>query len=166
MKKEYLGVILSLLLMGTIVGCSSNDKSVESKDNKEVSSVIDEENNEDIMEIDERIFVTEVSYIKNHAEEHLGKKIKLQGYYYIDEDGTSYVVRNVENYSGHNGIVGFEFVFNGDLPKENDWIEVVGVLEECEHSHESEEEHSHNHVRLKLESLKVMDTRGQDTVNM
>lgn len=174
MKKKHLGIILSLLIMGTFVGCFSNDDKSEIKDNEEISSV--EESNKDIMEVDERIFITEVSYIKNHPDEYLGKKIKLQGYYYLDrenEEVINCVVRNAENYSGQNGIVGFEFTYDGELPKENDWIEVVGVLEECDSGHLEEESntndedgHNYVHVRLKLESIKVMDTRGQDTVNV
>lgn len=165
MKKKYLGIILSLLFIGNLIACSNNNNNediVSEEDNIGIEEV-----NDDAYEIDERIFIMEVRYITNHPDEYLGKAIKLQGYYYKEENDEeiSYIVRNIEGEDNTNK-VGFEFTYDGEMPKENDWIEVVGVLEECEHNHESEEEHSHNHVRLKLESLKVMDTRGQDTVNM
>ncbi|MPN42533.1 hypothetical protein SDC9_190090 [bioreactor metagenome] len=59
---------------------------------------------------------------------------------------------------GNDGsMCGFEFTYNGTMPKEKDWIQVIGTL----HTYE---ENGQTFLTLDASSVKVMDKRGAETV--
>jgi uncharacterized membrane protein YcgQ (UPF0703/DUF1980 family) len=119
--------------------------------------------NEEIVEIKEKMFIEQTNDIYLNPEDYLGKTIKYEGIFkpYYDEelDETYYfVIRYGPGCCGYDSNAGFEVVWFGDYPNDNDWVEVIGVLEEYE-------ENGNEYLRLQLSSLKVMDTRGAEYVD-
>ena len=53
---------------------------------------------------------------------------------------------------------GFEVIWSGDYPNNNDWVEAVGVLEKYEQD-------GYKYLRLNLSALTVLDTRGAEYVS-
>ena len=51
----------------------------------------------------------------------------------------------------------FEITYKGEMPKEKDWIEVIGTLR-------TYEEDGNTYLTLDVTSLKVLDKRGAETV--
>jgi uncharacterized membrane protein YcgQ (UPF0703/DUF1980 family) len=52
---------------------------------------------------------------------------------------------------------GFEFSWEGEMPKDNDWIEVTGTLDEYE-------EDGLSYLILRAKSVKEMAERGAENV--
>lgn len=70
-------------------------------------------------------------------------------------ENKNYVLRKSPGCCGDDGFVGFGFEYNGELPKENDWIEVTGELTLSEDTGE---------MVLKASSVKILDKRGTEFV--
>jgi len=117
------------------------------------------------LEIREKMFLTQMNDIYVNIEEYIGKSIKIEGMfmasYYEPTDAMFYMVmRYGPGCCGNDGIVGFEVAFDElviKTPETNDWVEAVGVLEWYE-------EFEQMYLRLALSSLRVLDTRGLETV--
>ncbi|MBR0598285.1 hypothetical protein [Sinanaerobacter chloroacetimidivorans] len=142
-------LILALLVLLFFTGCKEKEK-----------EVVTAENGLPTMEISEEMFVTQINDIYVNTDDYMNKNIKLQGFYLISEyDGKYYnnVVRNGPGCCTTDSLAGFEFYWDGDLPEENDWIEVVGTLEWLE-------EDGIEYLCLNLSSLTVMEERGLETV--
>ncbi len=81
-----------------------------------------------------------VNLIHTDYEEYLGKTVTLEGVYsvYYDESNGNtynYIFRSGPGCCAYDGdVCGFEFVYDGELPNEGDWIEVSGVID----AHEEE----------------------------
>jgi len=139
MKKWYVYVILSLLCM-TLLGCTHKvpNEEKEVQVDSEESSI--EENKEEeipeMIEITEKMYVSYINEIYTNPEDYISKKIKLEGMYMSGEDeqnGNTYyfVYRRGPGCCNNDGsMCGFEFTTDESLPQENDWIEVVGTLEQ------------------------------------
>lgn len=123
------------------------------------------EENADVIEIKEKMFVAQSNEIYINAGDYLGKTIKYEGIFtaYTDPvtNNTYYsVIRIGPGCCGIDGNCGFEVLWEDgrtDYPKQDDWVEVTGVLEEYE-------EDGLFYLQLKLKSLKVLDVRGAETV--
>lgn len=185
MKKVFILVLLSVLILsgcgrasdksppkssaGTqsvTVNTAADDKSVSDNKNEAIKADNTEESvssdSDDIIEIKEKMFVAQTKDIYLNANEYLGKTIKYEGYlskYYSEAiDKTFYfVVRNGPGCCGNDELVGFEVVWDDEFPEVNDWVEVKGVLE-------SFEEGDYSYLRIAVESMTVLDVRGQETV--
>lgn len=119
-------------------------------------------NASEIIEIKDKMFIAQVNDIYLNAADYLGKKIKYEGVFDIDfwegENLTYYyVIRYGPGCCGDDGNVGFEIVWDGDLPDKNDWVEVIGILEEYK-------ENGWLYLRLRVSSLTVLETRGEEYV--
>ncbi|MDO5294197.1 MAG: hypothetical protein Q4F05_15770 [bacterium] len=116
----------------------------------------------DVIEINEKMYVTWVNEIYINPKSYLGKTIHIEGMYKpikneTNNDTYHYVYRNGPGCCGTDGMCGFEILYNGTMPVENDWIDVVGVLEEIVDDGET-------YLALNVSSLTVKTERGSENV--
>jgi len=166
MKKIIILLMIACLVL--LSGCNNEKAPVASPSKSNQSgnhAVIPDkmENEEGIIEIREKMFIAQTNDIYLNPEDYLGKTIKYEGIfdmYEYEETGTTYyyVIRYGPGCCGYDANAGFEVVWSGDYPKQNDWVEVVGVLEEYE-------EDENLYLRLNLSSLTVLDVRGEEYVS-
>jgi uncharacterized membrane protein YcgQ (UPF0703/DUF1980 family) len=115
-----------------------------------------------VIEIGEKMFVGQINDIYSNPKDYLGKTIRYEGlytYYSNNYDDTRYdcVIRYGPGCCGNDGEVGLEIAWDGDMPVENDWVEVTGVVEKYE-------ENGGQYLRLAATSLQVLPVRGQERV--
>jgi len=116
-----------------------------------------------IFEIKEKMFIAQTNDIYFNPEEYLGKAIKYEGIFCVDEDPETdqkyyTVIRYGPGCCGVDANAGFEVIWNEEYPNQNDWVEVIGVLEEYEYD-------GYKYLRLALTSLTVLPTRGAEYVS-
>lgn len=176
MKRMLVVILVCLLLLSGCAAAGENDttaakngggtqavgatKSGDGADIKVLSPT--PAPNPDIVEITEKLFIAQSNDIYVNTDDYLGKTIKYEGifqsYYYDVTDTTYYsVIRYGPGCCGYDANAGFEVVWDGDYPEQDDWVEVVGTLE-------TYEEGGAEYLRLKLSSLKVLPTRGMEYV--
>ena len=146
---------------------NASDKTPEisrTEDGKEVlhEPALFEESDSGIIEIKDKMFVAQTNDIYYNTEDYLGKTIKYEGIfsaYEVPEAGMVYysVIRYGPGCCGIDANAGFEVIWDGEYPKENDWVLVEGVLEEYE-------EEGTFYLRLLLNSLEVLPIRGEEYV--
>jgi uncharacterized membrane protein YcgQ (UPF0703/DUF1980 family) len=117
----------------------------------------------DVVEIKEKMFVAQTNDIYFNADDYVGKTIKYEGLFdiYVSPgNGQTYysVIRYGPGCCGVDANAGFEVVWDGEYPKQNDWVEAVGVLEKYA-------EGDVKFLRVALTSLKVLPTRGAENVS-
>ncbi|MDR2932018.1 MAG: hypothetical protein LBV27_02820 [Oscillospiraceae bacterium] len=117
----------------------------------------------DVVSINERLFIAQTNDIYINAGDYMGKTIQYEGIfktdYWADMGRTFYyVIRYGPGCCGYDGEAGFEVAWEGDWPKEDDWCEAVGILEEYE-------ENGWPFLRLNLTSLTVLEERGAEYVS-
>lgn len=117
----------------------------------------------DVVEIKEKMFIAQTNDIYFNAKDYLGKTIKYEGIFTVyeaPETGAKYysVIRYGPGCCGVDANAGFEVIWDRDYPKQNDWVEAVGILEEYE-------EDGNKYLRLTLSSLTVLPTRGAEYVS-
>ena len=85
-----------------------------------------------IIEITDNYFIEQTNDVYLNLNDYVGKTIKMQGliYAYQDDNGeVCYaVVRNTPGCCGSDGLAGLDIRYNGEYPKEDTWVEVVGVM--------------------------------------
>ncbi|MGF7145109.1 uncharacterized membrane protein YcgQ (UPF0703/DUF1980 family) [Anaerotaenia torta] len=116
-----------------------------------------------VVEIREKMFIAQTNDIYLNSEDYLGKTIKYEGIFkssYWEEDDTTYhfVIRYGPGCCGYDGEAGFEVNWDGGWPQEDDWCEVIGVLEEYEVNGQT-------YLQLALTSLTVLEKRGEEFVS-
>lgn len=120
----------------------------------------------DIIQIKEKMFVTQMNDIYINTEDYLGKSIEYEGMfksvYYEAEDITYHmVIRYGPGCCGYDGESGLEVIWEDEsktYPNVDDWVRVQGVLEQYE-------ENGYNYLRLRLNEIEVLDVRGAEYVN-
>jgi len=137
-----------------------SDSIVENADSEESDTIVEKPNSGDVVTINEKMFLTHVTDIYVNAEEYIGKTIQCEGMLLMHDSELLihpkyFVVRNGPGCCGDDGYVGFEIIWEGEYPEVNEWIEVKGVLESDEF----------NMIRLTLDSLEVLEVRGEETVS-
>jgi hypothetical protein len=129
-----------------------------------------------ILVISEETFIEQVDNIRiSYPEEHLGKKIKIEGLYifersvpFIFKDETGAVIENhmpemdwhfvgrrLDHEYDFEGWVGFGVLWDGERPENDSWVEAVGVWEFREAT-----ESTFGGYMLNLTSLTVLEERG------
>lgn len=108
------------------------------------------------------MFIAQTNDIYINPEDYLGKTIKYEGMFqsgYLEETDTTYyyVIRYGPGCCGYDANAGFEVAWDGGYPEADDWVEIVGVLEQYE-------EDGYEYLRLNLSSLRVLETRGAEYV--
>ena len=147
MKKLLTVIIIFALISICLSGCADTSK-------KEVVLNITEEN-----------FLTLVPGIYEDSASYIGRTIKLEGICTVAEHRLHshyYIYRNAAVYDSnhghsHNQKLGFEFSYNGDMPKNNDWVEVTGTLG-------SRIENGNTYLVIEASSVKILNTRGAETI--
>ena len=166
--KRSISIFLILALL--LAGCS-NEKPSEKMPNDEAavedanSELAGEKQSGIDVDITEKMYVTYINEIYLNTEDYLGQTIRIQGMYkpYIDENtGLTYyyVYRTGPGCCGNDGsMCGFEFTWDGDMPNDNDWIEVVGSLRSYD------DEDGWTYLTLDSKSVTVMvEERGAESV--
>ena len=156
-------IILLLLTAVILSGCNNasvdeNSAAVPQSQRKTMSAGSD-----GVIEISERMFIQRCADIFNNPEDYKDKIIRIEGMYtnYLDGDGASYncVYRNTPGCCGDDGMAGFEFNYDGEMPAENDWIEVEGTLYVKSTGPVS------NEIRIIASKLTIKEERGEEFVN-
>lgn len=151
-------MMVCLMIAFCLSGCRKEVQTdttiAANEENKEIS--------DEIIDIKEKMFVTQTNDIYINTEEYLGKTIRYEGmfnqYYWAEADETYYsVIRYGPGCCGYDQNAGFEIKWDGEYPKPNDWVEVVGVLEQYV-------EEGITYLRVDVQSLKVLEVRGMETV--
>lgn len=119
--------------------------------------------NKKVVEIKEELFIAQCNDVYLNPEDYANKLIKLEGIYeeYTDEETNityRYVIRYGPGCCGDDGTAGFEILFEGDKPKKNDWIEVIGSVEMIDVN-------GFEYIALRVSSLKILDVRGAEFVD-
>lgn len=164
-----------------LTGCGSNDtegnatpttsvsanSEVDVEGTTAVESVDSEEVNQakqgKVVEIKEKMFLTQMNDIFLNYDDYVGKTIKYEGIYsYLYDELTdsyiSFVYRNSPGCCGDDGIAGFEVVYEGEPVMDEEWVEVVGTLETYELD-------GNEYIRLVASSMTVLSERGAEYVS-
>lgn len=149
--------LLSMLALaaGLVTGCQSVPVS-EAETVEEIPFDV---------EIKEKMFIAQTNDIYLNIGDYLGKTIKYEGMFfgahYEPTDSMLYmVIRYGPGCCGDDGNAGFEVAWDNAgiaVPANNDWVEVIGELEEYD-------ELGQRYFRLNVKSLRVLDKRGAETV--
>ena len=147
MKKIFISIISLILVITCLSGCSNSIKS------------------DDTLNVTEDAFLNMITDINNEPASYIGRTIKLEGMFKEDKHNRHshcYVYRNAAVYDhdhGHEHInkIGLEFDYNGNMPKENDWISVVGILRNSTRN-------EHNSITLKASNVIILSERGTETI--
>ena len=125
-------------------------------------------NNSDVIEIKEKMFISQVNDVYLNPDDYLGKTIKLEGLFmmeyppYIGTEPYCFVLRYGPGCCGTDGNVGFEVTWKADrkisYPEVNSWVEAVGELKIYS-------EEFYDVLYLELSSLNVKNTRGAEFVS-
>jgi uncharacterized membrane protein YcgQ (UPF0703/DUF1980 family) len=117
-----------------------------------------------VIEIRERMFMTQIQDIHLNVDDFLGRTIKLEGIFIgMTWDGANYnyVVRGFSDGCCGGGNVGFEVMWPQGrpelYPENNSWVEAEGVLKLFQGD-------SFRNLYLELVSLNVLETRGAEVV--
>jgi len=118
-----------------------------------------------VIEIKEKMFISQVNDVYLNAEDYLGKTIKLEGLFKMEQGydkSYCFVLRYGPGCCGYDGNVGFEVAWDKEkekpYPGEDSWVEATGELKSYE------EDGYNKFLYLDLASLNVLDKRGQETV--
>jgi len=117
--------------------------------------------NKGVVEIKEKMFISQVNDVYLNAEDYLGKTIKLEGIF-KQEEGYCFVIRYGPGCCGNDGNAGFEVAWAKgkakQYPDADSWVEAKGVLKTYG------EEGFIQILYLDLISLTTLSRRGAETV--
>jgi uncharacterized membrane protein YcgQ (UPF0703/DUF1980 family) len=125
------------------------------------------DNNDGVIEIKEKMFISQVNDVYLNMDDYLGKTIKLEGLFMMEYSDTRtepycFVLRYGPGCCGSDGNVGFEVACmeNREIsyPEKNSWVEAIGELK-------TYEEDDYKYLYLDLTSLNVLSQRGAEYVN-
>lgn len=147
-----------------------NNTNIETNNNsnttikkREMQKVTADMNN--IFDIKEKMFIQQTSDVYLNLKQYEGKTVRLQGfiYNYIDTEWKNqeyhYVMRTTPGCCGNDGSAGFEIVWDKEYPKDNEWVEAIGVIKSVD-----EGDYMGTIPVLYLTSLEVKQERGADFV--
>lgn len=96
---------------------------------------------EDVVVITEKLFIAQTNDIYLNPQDYLGKTIRYEGMYKNSADWDNgldeilhFVVRYGPGCCGYDDEAGFEVRWYGRYPKVDDWVEVIGTLQEQEYA--------------------------------
>lgn len=85
-----------------------------------------------MVEITDNYFIEQTNDLYLNLNDYIGKTIKIEGliYSYQDSNGDICyaVVRNTPGCCGNDGLAGLDIRYDEDYPKEDTWVEVIGVV--------------------------------------
>jgi zinc transport system permease protein len=119
-----------------------------------------------IVEIKEKMFIAQTNDIYLNAEDYLGKTIKLEGLFKIEQyEGQEapycFVLRYGPGCCGNDGNAGFEVAWDSasaaPYPGIDEWVEALGKLKYYE-------EDGYPYLYIALSSLRVLEERGAEFI--
>ncbi|MDR1796974.1 MAG: hypothetical protein LBR44_05935 [Clostridiales Family XIII bacterium] len=119
-----------------------------------------------LLDIGEKMFVGQMNDIYANTADYIGKTIRYEGFYvcyqpetYGDGEDVAYhcIVRNGPGCCGYDATVGFEFFWDGEMPQDDDWCRITGVVD-------TYQENGFDYIVVKATDLEVLPVRGNDTV--
>ena len=123
------------------------------------------ESKKEVIEIKEKMFISQVNDVYLNKEDYLGKTIKLEGLFKMEEAYDKmhcFVLRFGPGCCGYDGAVGFEVIWDKEkeksYPGEDSWVEATGELKTYN------EADYVDCLYLDLVSLNVLNKRGSETV--
>jgi uncharacterized membrane protein YcgQ (UPF0703/DUF1980 family) len=159
--RENKSVRNSLIIAAVVIAITVSFLVIYNIRNRNESSV----STGDVIEIKEKMFISQVNDVYLNPEDYLGKTIKLEGLFKIDQGydkSYCFVLRYGPGCCGYDGNVGFEVAWDKEkekpYPNEDAWVEATGELKTYE------EDGYAQYLYLDLVSLNVLDKRGQETV--
>lgn len=85
-----------------------------------------------IISITDNYFIEQTNDLYYNTDDYIGKTIKIEGFLYSYEDNNGdicyAVVRNTPGCCGSDGLAGVDIRYNDNYPKDNTWVEVIGVV--------------------------------------
>jgi len=159
-------ITIVILISFLIISCAKkNDNSDAIAAFREEFSSFDMMAAQDgVIEIRERMFATQVNDIYINARDYLGKTIKYEGIFVVEQAGGEskyFVARNGPGgCCGDDAMVGFEIRGSDteEFPDGNSWVEVTGVLKEFAAGFQ-------RYLYVELSSLVVLNRRGLEFVS-
>lgn len=164
MKKIFNIILISICMITIMTGCNKkiSDENTNTYKNKD---------SQEIIKIMENVYVDYINDIYLDSSKYIGKTIEIEGMFTksTDEDNKNHLyVYRLTDIIEHNhdedfeyeenqkveSMCGFEFNYKGNLPDENDWIKVVGKLEEQD-----------GNLIINADSVEIMNERGREKVN-
>ncbi len=119
------------------------------------------DSDKEIINITEKLYVSWINEIYTNADKYLGRTIKIEGMFakeVLPRKTYCYVYRVGPGCCGNDGAMcGFEFTSSDEYPQDNEWIEVVGILE-------AYEENNNSFLTLSNSKIIVKQERGLETV--
>lgn len=127
-----------------------------------VSDPVAESTEGDVLEIGEKMFLTQINDMYYNFDNYKDKTIIVEGMYALfyswDGSKTAPVVhRRGPGCCGNDGWGGFLLKYDGEYPNENDWIRVTGTPELVEEGY-------YLNLYLNVTSLEVKTERGAEFV--
>ena len=146
-SKSKRSVLIYIILVILIISCKRTDTTEKS-----------------VIEIGERMFLTQIQDIRFNSNDFLGRTIRLEGIFTgisWNEAFYYYVVRYASDGCCGGDNVGFEVMWPKNLieqyPDNNSWVEATGVLKLLK-------DDIYRNLYLELVSLNVLDKRGAEFV--
>lgn len=121
-----------------------------------ISSLLIGCSNSNIVEIREKMFIQQCNDIYINPEQYQGKIIQMEGIYdefQADGNVSRLIYRRSPGCCGDDGMVGFLFIYSGEMPKPNDWIKVSGTIDTV-----------NNTVIMNIAQLEILKLRGAEFV--
>jgi Predicted membrane protein len=161
--------ILTALLL-CVVFCMSACDSGSAAQGKDEASVQEErlgrkrENVEkEPLLIEEKAFSNQINYIYNYPKEYLGRTVIYEGMAAAVEEPTLKEMLNIVyrkgpgGCCGNDGQVGFEVVYDGSWPADDEWVKVTGKIDYITHG-------GVEYLAVYADDIEVMEERGLETV--
>lgn len=143
-------------------GISEFSTSTPDDELKETLKANKNANDEEVLEIPERMFLTQIEDIRLNFDEYEGKTIIVEGMYthlysWDGKNTAPVVYRRGPGCCGNDAWGGFLLKYDGEYPEENAWIRVTGTPELIK------EGFFHN-LYLNVTSIEVKEERGLEFV--
>ncbi|WP_250277188.1 TIGR03943 family putative permease subunit [[Clostridium] colinum] len=144
----------------TTSSLSPNIPPIVIDDNKTEDKTNDK--NEDILVIGEKLFLTQINEIYFNFDSYKDKTIVVEGMYtlFYNQEGIQnipVVYRKGPGCCGNDGWGGFFLKYDGEFPKDNDWVKVTGTPELVDNNGFIE-------LHLNVSKLEVLEERGAEFV--
>jgi len=156
------GIIITITASFLTINCARTKNDNESG-TAEVN--VPDASTKDVIEIKEKMFISQVNDVYLNTDDYLGKKIKLEGIFLTEQGNDKtycFVLRYGPGCCGNDGNVGFEVAWdnkkNNKYPDNNSWVEATGELSTYKEDDDME------YLYLDLVSLNVLNKRGMETV--
>jgi len=154
-------IIISLLSLCLLTGCSTANSKATAPNNEQSSegAVSDA----DIIEVSDKMFLTQVNNIYINREDYIGKTIRYEGIFKVQSPSDNqppsfYALRYGPGCCGDDGNIGFEVLWDGETIEDDAWVEIVGKLQLIGSG-------ATERLIVNASSLTVLPVRGEEFVS-